>query len=99
MAAHDEFDSKNLLIGETRRKGIVVSCTSGTLNITSAYYTIYDASDNSVITSETAAIINGATVYAMVEAGDSIGQRFLIFKYYDNPHLGKARLNFNIVQG
>lgn len=99
MASEDRFQSKNLIIGEVARKGITVSKSSGTLNITSATVITYDSKDNSVVTSEAAATIDSADVYASISAGTSIGSRRTIFKYVDGSYTRKAILDYDIVQG
>ena len=99
MASEDRFNSKNMFTGETREKGIVVSVTSGTLDITSAYYTVYDSIDETIVISETAATIDGAVVSAYIAAGASVAKRYAIFKYVDGSHTGKARLDYEVVQG
>lgn len=97
MASEARFNSNNMLTGEEDRKGITVTRNSGTLNITSAWYATYDASDDSVVVSETAATIDGANVYATIAAGSSKGSRYTIFKFYDDPNTRKVRLNYDIV--
>jgi methanogenic corrinoid protein MtbC1 len=97
MPAEDRFNSKNLITGEIARKGITVTKNSGTLNITSATYAVYDAKDDSIITAESDATIDGADVYASITAGTAKGQRYVIFKWVDGSYTRKARLNFDVV--
>ena len=97
MAAEDRFVSRNLLTGEVARKGITVTKNSGTLNITSATYAVYNAADDSVITAESDATIDSADVYAAISAGTTTGQRYVIFKWVDGSYTRKARLNFDVV--
>jgi hypothetical protein len=98
MHSEDTFSSRNLFIGETARKGIVISRDTGTLSITSATYMVYDGTDNSVITSETDASYNGSEVWANISAGTTEGLRFAIFKFVDGNNVGKARLDYEIVK-
>ena len=97
MASEDRFVSKNLLTGEIARKGITVTKNSGSLNITSATCTVYNAADNSVVTAEADATIDSADVYASITAGTAQGQRYVIFKWVDGSYTRKARLNFDVV--
>ena len=99
MSGPFTFDSANIYTGEVVRKGITVTRNSGTLDITSAWVTIFNAEDNSCVTTDTAATISGADVYALITAGNSIGQRYAIFKFFDDPHTRKVKLNFDIEQG
>lgn len=98
MASEDVFNSKNLFVGEVARKGITVTKSSGTLNITSATVITYDGKDlSTVITAEADATIDGADVYASISAGTTKGSRVTIFKYVDGSYTRKARLNYDIV--
>lgn len=97
MASEDVFNSKNLLTGEIARKGITITKSSGTLNVTSATVITYDGKDGSVVTAEADATIDGADVYASIAAGSTIGSRYTIFKYVDGSYTRKARLNYDIV--
>lgn len=98
MATEDVFTSKNMYTGETRRKGITVTKTGGTLNISAATITIYE-SDGTSYTAEADCTIEGGDVYKYVTAGSSTADVYAIVKYTDGSHIGKARLNFSIVQG
>lgn len=93
------FNSQNLVTGEVAEKGITVTKNSGTLDITSATVTTYNSKDNSVITAEADATIDGADVYASISAGSSIGSRRTIFKYVDGSYTRKVILDYEIVQG
>jgi hypothetical protein len=99
MASEDRFHSKNLVVGEVARKGITVTKSSGTLNITSATCITYDTKDNSIVTAEADATIDSANVYASISAGSSIGSRRTIFKYVDGSYTRKALLDYEVVQG
>lgn len=99
MAGEDRFNSKNLVTGEVARKGVIVTKSSGTLNITIATCITYDTKDNTVQTAEASAVIDGADVYASITAGDTVGSRRTIFKYVDGSYTRKAILDYEIVQG
>lgn len=99
MASEDRFNSKNMIVGEVARKGITVTKSSGTLNITSATCTTYDTKDNTVVTAEADATIDSADVYASISAGTSIGSRRTVFKYVDGSYTRKAILDYDIVEG
>lgn len=97
MASEFVFNSQNLITGEVARKGITITKSSGTLNVTSATVITYDGKDGSVITAEADATIDSADVYASISAGSSIGSRYTIFKFVDGSYTRKVRLNYDIV--
>jgi hypothetical protein len=97
MASEYRFNSNNLLKGEEARKGITVTRNSGTLDITSAYVTTYDAKDDSVVTARAAADFSGANVSALIAAGSSKGSRYTVFEFFDDPYTRKVRLDYDIV--
>ena len=97
MASEDIFTSKDLIAGEVARKGITVTKSSGTLDIGSATYAVYSAEDNSVVTVEQDATIDGANVYAYIDAGTTKGQYYAVFKYVDGSATRKAKLMFDVV--
>lgn len=101
MAIIKEYrlNSRNMFLGEVLRKGITVTRSSGSLAISSAKVTVYDASDDSVVTAEASATIDGGNVYAIISAGSTIRSLYAIFKFVDGSYTGKARLDFNVVQG
>ena len=93
-----------MFTGEERVKGIRITKSSGTLNITVNKITVYKTSDNSVVTAQadTEKEVVSTTVvdlYKTIVAGSSTGGRYIIFKYHDGVHIGKVRLDFHIVQG
>lgn len=96
----DLFFSKNMFIGETRRKGIKVTKVGGVLNITIANVTVYNADNDQAIQATANCTIDNITgnVYAYIAAGDSIGSRYAIFYYVDGLHKGKARLDYEVTR-
>ena len=97
------FTSKNMFLGETVRKGITISKSSGSLSIddTTAVVTVYDASDNTVVNTEESCTVDDDDVYAYIPANetDGTGSRYAMITWVDGSHTGKARLNYNVVQG
>lgn len=94
----DKFTTNDLATGEIAKKGITITKNSGTLDVTSATYTVYDESFN-VVTAESDATISGDDVYADVSAGTDLGARIMIIKAFDDPYVIKARLDYNIEKG
>ena len=97
----DQFYSKNMYTTETRRKGIIVSKVGGgNLNITEATLTVYDAIDDRELIAAVNCTIDNNTgyVYAYVPAGENIGKRYAMVYYKDGSHLGKVRLDYEIIR-
>jgi len=93
----DIFESDDLMSGETRRKGITITKNSGTLDITSATYVIYDEK-YTIVTSQTDATISGPDVFAYVEAGSDLGGRSMVIEFHDGEAICKAKLNYAITR-
>jgi hypothetical protein len=94
MSSGFRFNAQNLYKGEVAPLAI---STSGFTSITSAWYSINDAKDDSCLTSWTAATITSADVSAAITAGDAKGQRYVLFKFYDNPYTRIARLDYDVI--
>jgi hypothetical protein len=94
MSLEFKFNDQNLYRGEIAPKGITVT---GATSITSAWYEIHDAKDESILTSWTAATISSYTLSAPIAAGDTKGQRYVLFKFFDSPYTRIAKLMYDVI--
>jgi len=94
----DNFDVKDMLIGETRREGITVERNDGVaLVIASATIQVFDADTNIALTQAVSATIDEGDIYGDVVAGAEIGKRYVEFVYTVGTWVRKVRKNYAVI--
>lgn len=94
----DVFKSKNMLRGEMRMKGVVVTTDSGATpaSVTDPTFQVFTEKDVAVTQPETA-FVDGNKVYAIVPAGSQKGNFYTELTYTVNgTYTCKARLTYSV---
>lgn len=105
MAASIKIDTivdKDMLRGETRQKGIIISRSDGvTVTVSSASYRIFKTDGTAMTDSASATISNNGTaavsVYAVIAAGTEPGGRYVEWTMAIGSWSPKAQTKYNVV--